>query len=379
MKPAANLKTYVVMAALGLLVGAVWAQPASFDEYSALLNKALDNLQRGTPRPIMRFPPLLRHPRGHGGGWLMQPPEFRPLVEGLTDANAVPFLIHVIYEGPSSLNHIDPCNIDRFRHKARCYAILSLATSGEPAAPPVLLDILESDPNTLGQQINGRVPVEHDLRKYAAAGLGILKDPNAVEPLVRMLQDENSYVKYHCFWSLARIGDLRAIEPMLKAAVADKEIDGLTLHYCLNKMTKAMPDFPELEPIKRGTSRYKKMWAHWFDIRETWTQQQFQERYDRWMEWKTERNYYGMQKVGIPALPLIIEKVNQGEKRLIPLFSRLVARQLPEDAAPQQVVTWWEKNKDRWTIPYEKLTPTLDANQPAPVEANEPSSPDPNQ
>ena len=86
-----------------------------------------------------------------------------------------------------------------------------------------------------------------------------------------------------------------------------------------------------------------------------------------------------MQKVGIPALPLIIEKVNQGEKRLIPLFSRLVARQLPEDAAPQQVVTWWEKNKDRWTIPYEKLTPTPDANQPALIEVNEPSPPDPNQ
>jgi hypothetical protein len=127
----------------------------------------------------------------------------------------------------------------------------------------------------------------YDIRAYAAAGLGILGDPNAVEPLLRMLRDKNPKVKHHCLWSLAKIGDLRTIKPILEAAVADEEIDGLALDSCMRKMTKVRftfdysrkrkettcRDFPELGPQKSGTAHYKKVWQHWFSIRKRWTEQ----------------------------------------------------------------------------------------------------------
>jgi hypothetical protein len=50
----------------------------------------------------------------------------------------------------------------------------------------------------------------------------------------------------------------------------------------------------------------------------------------------------------------MIEEVQQGETALIPLISRLVDRELPEDATQQQCLAWWNKNKDKWLIPFEK-------------------------
>jgi hypothetical protein len=89
------------------------------------------------------------------------------------------------------------------------------------------------------------------------------------------------------------------------------------------------------------------------------------------MEWKTARHYDKIEDVGILALPHIIENVKQGQTHLIRLFSRLVDGELPKDATPQQVLSWWDKNKDRWTIPYEKLTPTADPNEPPPPDPNQ--------
>ncbi len=57
-------------------------------------------------------------------------------------------------------------------------------------------------------------------RKYAASKLGhTLKDPKAVEPLIKVLQDktEHELIRAEAAFTLGLIGDKRAIEPLIEA------------------------------------------------------------------------------------------------------------------------------------------------------------------
>ena len=57
-------------------------------------------------------------------------------------------------------------------------------------------------------------------RKYAASKLGhTLKDPKAVEPLIKVLQDktEHELIRAEAAFTLGLIGDTRAIEPLIEA------------------------------------------------------------------------------------------------------------------------------------------------------------------
>jgi hypothetical protein len=272
--------------------------------------------------------------------------------------------LQVIYEGP------DWPQGDRFsnppgRHIAKCYAVLSLAATGDPTAFGVLTDLLQSNPDSINADATEDLIRRHDIRMYAAVGLGMLADPNATDVLLRKLHDTNPYVRRQCFWSLAKIGELRAIEPMLEAAVADEAIDGLTLHTCMEKMTKVklhietvkpprnrVTEFPELGTAKLGTDFYIKVWQHWFDVRRSWTEGEFKDKYHTLSESKRKYNYQAIARLGIPALPLLIEKIEQGETDLIPLVSQLVDKELPEDATQQQCLEWWDNNKDKWTIAF---------------------------
>ncbi len=47
--------------------------------------------------------------------------------------------------------------------------------------------------------------------------LGATGNPRAVEPLIRALDDNNVKVVLNAIWSLAEIGDLRAMEPLQQA------------------------------------------------------------------------------------------------------------------------------------------------------------------
>jgi hypothetical protein len=335
------------------------------EPYSELLREAVAELCRG-PDGYPRRPELL--PPARDLNWAQAPPRFRPSVEGLDDANAVPFLIKAVYEGLDWDANV-PYGAPKFQRIARRYAVLSLAASGDLAAFDVLTDILHSDANSVNWDLAGEslALLIEDMRLYGAAGLGILGEPNAVDHLLSMLGDDNRFLKHHCLWSLAKIGDLRAIKPMLDAALADKEIDGLTLHSCLQHMTKAeiesdysnggiiYKDFPELGRLRAGTAQYKKLWQHWLKVRETWTEREFEKRYERWLKGRGDsQDERRLRGVGITALPLIIEKVEQGEAALIPVVSRLVDQELPQVATQQECLTWWQKNKDRWLIPSEE-------------------------
>jgi hypothetical protein len=53
------------------------------------------------------------------------------------------------------------------------------------------------------------------IRRYAAWTLGRLRDPRAVEPLIDALQDKDREVRLTAAWSLGKLKDFRAVEPLI--------------------------------------------------------------------------------------------------------------------------------------------------------------------
>ena len=89
------------------------------------------------------------------------------------------------------------CDEDRFVKGRAAYA---LGLIGEPAVSPLISVLREGDGN---------------LRWGAAIALGKIRDPRAVEPLIRALADKHENVRAEAAMSLATIGK-PALEPLLR-------------------------------------------------------------------------------------------------------------------------------------------------------------------
>lgn len=61
-----------------------------------------------------------------------------------------------------------------------------------------------------------------NLRSCAAESLGRLGDKRAVDPLIKLLKDQENIMRFTAATSLGQIGDTRAVEPLIKA-LGDKE------------------------------------------------------------------------------------------------------------------------------------------------------------
>ena len=61
-----------------------------------------------------------------------------------------------------------------------------------------------------------------NVRWEAARGLGVTRDPRAVEPLIAALSDRDPDVRRKAALSLAKIRDLRAVEPLRACSVKDE-------------------------------------------------------------------------------------------------------------------------------------------------------------
>jgi len=105
------------------VVSSCLAENSSLKSYSELLKEAVFKSSRGIGPRLST-----RHRRD---SQLSGSPRFIPRVEGLDDPSAVPFLLKVIYEGPD-WDPDDRFSQPRYRHIAKCYAVLSLAASGDP-------------------------------------------------------------------------------------------------------------------------------------------------------------------------------------------------------------------------------------------------------
>ena len=66
---------------------------------------------------------------------------------------------------------------------------------------------------------------------------------------------------------------------------------------------------------------------------------------------EAEQKFQRIKDLGIDVLPLLIDKIQQGDTSLIPAVAYLTDKKVPESASPSECVSWWAANKAKFTLP----------------------------
>ena len=290
--------------------------------------------------------------------------------QALQDPNVGPFLAEVLRKGCTWLPR------DKYsRHFDRCYAAVCLGTTRDSRALAPLIDALRDVDE------KEKCKFREYLSAYAARGLALLKDPNAFDALLEALEDKRPPVKRASAHALANIGDIRAVKLLIEKFNDEDLEQGFTLHECLKKLTRKrdfkkwqyskdrkkvfIPEFPVLGVVEGPGYGYKQYWRYWWQKGQEHTRQRFEAIHSEWRNLKKEteaqknlarRKFNNMSDLGIAALPFMIEKVQEGDTIFIPVISRLTDGQLKKTATKEDCLDWWNKNKGRWLIPFEKPT-----------------------
>ncbi len=121
-------------------------------------------------------------------------------------------------------------------------------------------------------------------------------------------------------------------------------------------------EFPELGSLKAPVE-YRTLWYYWLKVGEARTRQRFDQLYSERAQLlrtspekvDTVRHTIGhMKELGIAALPLMVEQIAEGDTSLVPLVSELVDGKVAPDATQAQCLAWWQANKERWLIPFDR-------------------------
>ncbi|UCD85470.1 MAG: hypothetical protein JSU92_04565 [Deltaproteobacteria bacterium] len=147
--------------------------------------------------------------------------------------------------------------------------------------------------------------------------------------------------------------------PVLPYAMEKMKEGDFFLDFVVSIITKKDFDKSEWPPGKLGDSRTAaKMFVKWWHEGRKQTPQQFEKLYQEWKDLKKKgkveeagERYQRIKDLGIAALPYMIKKIEQGDKKLVPAFSYLIDDAVKKNASTLECVDWWKKNKDKWTLP----------------------------
>ena len=329
-------------------------------------------------------------------------------IEGLDGPDAVPFLIDVMINGPDWKDEkLLATKGGIIPHIARCSAAINLGAHKDPRAFEPLLEMLKhGDFLEMKYKITYPDKNKYDIRIHAAAGLGYLRDSNAVEPLVMALQSsDNIYVRIAAAGALGYLGSPKATNPLL-LVLKNKQNDNTLREVCINSLARirdmrtlpviletaseigyglgvdeyliymtrikfeldysrkdrafTVKEFPELGKFDSPL----RVWKHWLNVGQDQAKNRFNEHFQ---QWKTTKQSHPdakdmiaayrrkMVKYGVAALPFLVEKIQQNETELIPLISELTGRQVKETATTEEIVNWWNSSKERWLIPFGQI------------------------
>ncbi|NLH16903.1 MAG: HEAT repeat domain-containing protein [Phycisphaerae bacterium] len=290
-------------------------------------------------------------------------------IPGLQHPDGVEYLLSVLEHGP---DWKDVPQNDLVRHFARCYAALGLGESGDPQAfGPLVKGLDENDYTEIGSD-----PVlgKYCMPRYAGIALGDFDDPGAVKPLFAILEKSvNPLVCRDCIVSIGYIGDPRAIEPLLRLTT-DHEDWIAPITEALFRITRiqfevqsyqkdgqwitSYPDFPQCD-IQKGDARQKvRVFEEWFRDGGKWAETKSKAIYTEWKQIQnvTPSDHETIQKrfgsVGIAALPFLVEKIRSGDQDMIHIARSLVRGDIDQYPSQEIFLEWWEKNQQRWLIPY---------------------------
>jgi hypothetical protein len=324
-------------------------------------------------------------------------------VKELSDPEVIPFLIDVLLHGPAweVVTRRDEWLLEGVLPQvARYAAAINLGAHKDPRGYEPLAAMLQQG-GVIGEGLSAAQKEEYDIRVAAALGLGYLGDQRAVPLLLAALQDQNWHVRLaaadalgfleareavkplmgicsdpsqdnelraYCLMSLARIRDMSALPVVVRVG---KEIGiepscyrlmvatNLDIEYKSKIGRTESRYFPELGPVRSEVY----VWEHWLKVGRGWTAARFEEWYEQGRaqmiahSQAPEMALSRLDVLGFAALPHYIEKLKQGETIVIPMIRRLTQRELPEDVTQAQVLQWWEREKDRWLIPWQDGLP----------------------
>ena len=121
---------------------------------------------------------------------------------------------------------------------------------------------------------------------------------------------------------------------------------------------RSIKEFPEFE--ESGPCAGAKLWLRWWEEGRKQTPERFENLCKEWKALRGEgkeeeawEKYGRIRDLGIVALPCIMEKVEAGERSLIPALSYLTDNAVKPYAEPDECAAWWKQNRADWTIPAE--------------------------
>lgn len=317
--------------AAGVLPRACLGQEANSIDYVELFEKGLKDCYR------------YRNPYG---GVDEAPPK-------LYDPNAVGFLIDVLKNGP-----FWPIKeqFHQAHHLAKCYAAICLGKTKDSAAIEPLVEALRTiDKNETQEYVSF----------YAANGLGFLGDPNAVEALVKALQDKRVDVRISAIGVLGKLRDFRAIEPIIEAVKKEEQRDTpeIKKFSMYRELDATLSKITKVKFQKKYSRKNYQLWFRWFQQGSKFVEPRFNAIYSRWKKMKKEtkgekyvarKEFNKMIDLGIPAIPFMVQKVKRGEIEFIPVISKLTDGKLKKTSTQSECLDWWNKNKQKWLIPFGK-------------------------
>ncbi len=134
--------------------------------------------------------------------------------------------------------------------------------------------------------------------------------------------------------------------------------DDFHLSTAVSIVSKREFDKSEWPVEKLGDSKTAaKLYVHWWRVGRFQTGAQFRDLYARWCKFNIERElgdadrvYKQIVNLGIPVLPYLIEIIDKSPE-FVAAVSILSGDALPKNASLEETKTWWEKNKEQFTLP----------------------------
>ncbi len=167
--------------------------------------------------------------------------------------------------------------------------------------------------------------------------------------------------------------------PALPYIMEIVEKGGWPLSGAVSQITRKRFEEDERPKDYSGDSKsYAKLAVQWYPNARKETTKLFNQRYLQWSDLKNKKDQdkskeelEKIRALGIAALPLIIEKVRQGDIELIPVISKLTKNKIDPNSSAAQCLTWWQQNEEDWLIPFPNKQPKANAGKAQTVSSNQ--------
>jgi len=187
------------------------------------------------------------------------------------------------------------------------------------------------------------------LQEYLASGEAGARDPLLTGKGIKL------------YWGIIKLGPPALPYIIEKIEQGDWRLGGCVL--MISKKRFYRSDYADVRAYGDAITTAG-MYVEWWHEGRKDTVEQFETLYQQWKDLRGQGQdegaadkYERIRGLGIAALPYIIKKVEQGDVDLIPLVSRLTSGAggapdaISSTASAAECLDWWNKNKQRWTLP----------------------------